>query len=297
MSARTPRLRLKFGAPNLRRAKYTEFFPKQNTQMKSYPNRNGLASALLAGLLGLSAQVTHAATLSLNPNADTFVRFGVNQTSNFGTATYLDLFANTTIRDYFGYVRFDLSQIPVSATITAATLTFTKVDGLGSSRTDVITTARFRVLGLNETAGNTAQNWNETTLTFDSGRGSEWVSANTFDSARVTNFDGVAGNEVISSTGSVSKASISGTGLVAFLQSRLGTASYSSTFIVDQAGTEAGRGYGLATRERGSVDATQVPVLTIDYDLAAIPEPSTWAALAGLSGLAFAAGRRRRRAA
>lgn len=41
----------------------------------------------------------------------------------------------------------------------------------------------------------------------------------------------------------------------------------------------------------------QSAFLDNDGYLSAIPEPSTWAALAGLSGLAFAAGRRRRRAA
>ncbi len=41
----------------------------------------------------------------------------------------------------------------------------------------------------------------------------------------------------------------------------------------------------------------QSAIIDNDGYLSAIPEPSTWAAFAGLSGLAFAAGRRRRRAA
>ncbi|NDC75124.1 PEP-CTERM sorting domain-containing protein [bacterium] len=41
----------------------------------------------------------------------------------------------------------------------------------------------------------------------------------------------------------------------------------------------------------------QSAVIDSNGYLSAVPEPSTWAALAGLSGLAFAAGRRRRRAA
>lgn len=248
----------------------------------------------LTGLAVISAAMANAEVASLNPNADTFVRFGTNQANNFGTLNYLDLFANGTVRDYFGYVRFDLSTIPLNAIITEATLTFTKVDGLGSTRSDGITTGRFGVFGLNEVDGNTAQDWNETTLSFDSGRGSEWTSANTFDPARVTNLDGTNGDEFVSGTASGSTASISGANLVAFLQDRLASTSVSVTFIVDQTGTDAGRGYGLATREYASVNAAQIPVLAITYS--AIPEPSAFAALAGLAGLGLAASRRRRRA-
>lgn len=245
-----------------------------------------------AAALVIAPFLANANTVSLNPNADTFVRFGTGQTSNFGALNYLDIFANALVRDYFGYVRFDLSSIPVSATITSATLTFTKVDGLGSSRNDGITTARFGVFGLNEVEGNTAQDWSETSLTFDSGRGAEWVSANVFDSARVTNLDGVNGNETISGTASGSTASVSGTELVSFLQNRLASSFVSATFIVDQTGTDAGRGYGIATREYATVNAAQIPVLSITYT--AIPEPSSFAALAGLVGLGLAASRRRR---
>lgn len=248
-------------------------------------NRNLTKSALtLAGLM-VAIGSSVADTSTLYPNADTFVRFGVNQTVNYGTLTYLDLYAYGTTRDYFGYVRFDLTSIPDGATITNASLTFTKVDGL-STRSDAITTGRFRVLGLNNVSGNTPQDWSETALTFDT-RGAEWTAANTFDAARVTDFDGALGNETISGTASGSKASISGANLINFVSGFL--ADNAVTFIADQAGTDTGRGYGLASREY-TTDPSFVPTLTLIYT---IPEPTT-ISLVGLAGVAALAIKRRK---
>lgn len=251
-------------------------------------NRNLTKSALiLAGLMTATGTCVAQTTATLSPNADTFVRFGVNQTVNYGTLNYLDLYANGTARDYFGYVRFDLSSIPDGATITNASLTFTKVDGLGSTRSDAITTARFRVLGLNNVSGNTPQDWSETALTFNT-RGAEWTAANTFDGTRVTDFDGTLGNEYISGSASGSKASISGANLINFVSGFL--AQDAVTFIADQAGTDAGRGYGLASREYAATDPTAIPTLTLIYT---VPEPAT-ISLVGLAGVAALAIRRRK---
>ncbi|HLP77047.1 MAG TPA: DNRLRE domain-containing protein [Candidatus Paceibacterota bacterium] len=252
-----------------------------------WARRAACAGVALVSTLAATGSIAQT-TNSLVSSADTFVRFGVNQNVNYGTANYLDLYANGTARDYFGYVRFDLSTIPLDAVVTGATLTFTKVDGLGSTRSDGITTARFRVLGLNNVAGNTPQDWSETGLTFDT-RGSEWTAANTFDAARVTDFDGALGNESVSGSASGSTASISGNNLVLFINGFLSSGAV--TFIADQAGTDAGRGYGLATREYGATSATAVPTLTLVYT---VPEPSSLAVL-GLGGFLIAVARRKNR--
>ncbi|MCS7089670.1 MAG: DNRLRE domain-containing protein [Verrucomicrobiota bacterium] len=215
------------------------------------------------------------------PVADTFVRFGVNQSVNYGTLDYLDIFANGTARDFFAYVRFDLSGLPLDAQLVDANLRLTKVTG--GTRNDTLTTGRLRILGLNDVAGNTPQNWDELTLTFDT-RGAEWVSANTFDPSRVTSFDDALGNEVADNTAGI--ASISGTNLVNFLSSRLAAGGL-ATFIVDFATTEGGRGFAFGSRE--NTNSAARPSLTVAW---LIPEPAL-PALITLGGLMFLVWRRR----
>lgn len=238
----------------------------------------------VAALLAAAVSGARAQTLVLNPVADTYVYFGINQTTNFGTLGYTYLFANTTIRETFGYYRFDLSSLPGDAVITGATLTFFKAVPGAGERSDGMTTGRFGVFGLNDVAGNTAQNWGETTLTFNN-RGSEWISNNTFDLTRVTTLDEAAGNEIVTAT----SASVSGAGLVGFLSSRQAGGGL-VTFIADQTGLDAGRGFVLGTRE--NIDTTLIPTLSLTFT-SAIPEPSTYALLLGAATFGVVIWRRR----
>lgn len=235
-----------------------------------------------------------AETVVLNPNADTTVRFGANQNVNYGTATIYDIYQYNDARNYFAYVRFDLSTIPVDAVIDSATLTFT-YNG-GGTRGDSLTTGRFAVYGLLDVAGNTAQAWTETSLVFSGGTenvGAEYIanSGTAFDTTtRTTSFDGVG--EFVTGTGVGSNAGLNSSGsLLAFLEARR-TAGGFVTFIIDTPTAETGRGYGLGSREA----ASGIPTLSIDFTPAAVPEPSAFAAIAGLAGLGFAASRRRRAA-
>lgn len=220
-----------------------------------------------------------AATLSLNPEADTFVRRGINQTVNYGTVTNLDIYQNSTTRAYFAYVRFNLSVLPPGAVITNATLTFT-YNG-GGTRTDTLTTGRFATYGLLDMSGNTPQNWGETTLTGDT-IGAEFIGIAAVDidtSTRTVSFDGVG--ESISGGGGVgSTASVTGsTGgpLVSFLNARFGAGGL-ATFIVDFPGTESGRGYALGSREATSGQ----PVLVVNYFVPpTTPPPLRWATGSG----------------
>jgi hypothetical protein len=227
--------------------------------------RNVLLPSVALGALILTAPAQYS-TNTLIPEADTFVRFGINQNVNYGTLEYLDLFGNGTARDFFAYVRFNLSALPPEAQIMDATLRFTKVTG--GTRNDTLTTGRFRVLGLNDVPGNTPQNWDELTLTFDT-IGAEWVSANTYDPNRITDLDGA--NEVADNTTGI--ASIGGPALVNFLTTRLAAGGL-VTFIVDFATTEAGRGFAFGSRENSNPDAR--PQLTVAW----IPEPAMPALLA-----------------
>lgn len=205
----------------------------------------------------MTAQVTNVFT----PVADTYVRNQPGtENSNYGTVDYVYLYSYTGSRDYYGYVRFDLSSLGLGTQIMDASLTFTKVTT--AERNDTLTSGRFRALGLLDVAGNTPQNWDELALTWNT-KGAEYISENTYDATRVVDFDGTAGNEAVTTT----TATISGLNLVSFLNNRL-AADGLATFIVDFASTENGRGYGLGTKE--NADQATWPRLTV-----VVPEPGT----------------------
>jgi hypothetical protein len=260
--------------------------------MTKSPLHNPRRSLLFAGAaLVASAQLATAQSVLLNAVADTTLRGGINETTNYGTSTVLEIFQLTTARNFFAYVRFDLSSIPSGANITSATLTFT-YNGAGNGRTDVLNTGRFAAYGLLDVAGNTAQNWSETSLTYAT-RGAEIVAmSNTIvdiTTPRVANFDGV-GEFVAGGTGVGATVGLNTSiGLVDFLQDRFEASLPAATFIIDFPTAEAsGRGYGLGSREA----ASGFPTLSIEY--AVIPEPGAVAALAGVAALGVAVIRRRR---
>lgn len=259
-------------------------------------------ASLTALALGSSA---YAATVTLNPSADATVNFrsgNAASTTNFGTAGDLDLFYQGAIWA-MAYVKFDLSSL-AGATITDATLTFTKVTNIANitpaARNDAINTGRFGLFGLLDVAGNTPQNWDETTITGSMVRSDLLTTEITSDTTspqfdtttRTISFDGV-GESTNGTT--VSVTNTTGDALINFLQARLDAETAfaeSVTFIADfvDHGT-SGRGFAVGSRE----DAVNAPVLTITYT-AAVPEPASAAALAGLGILGFAATRRRRAA-
>lgn len=221
------------------------------------------------------AQVTNVFT----PVADTYVRNQPGyENNNYGSLDYLYLYSYTGSRDYFGYVRFDLSSLGPGAQLMDASLTFTKVTT--TERNDTLTSARFRALGLLDVPGNMPQDWGELTLTWNN-KGAEYVSENTYDATRVVDFDGAAGNEVVTGT----TATISGPNLVSFLNNRL-AANGLATFIVDFATSESGRGFGLGSKE--NTDPSTWPRLVV-----VIPEPSTFSL--GVTVLALMALRRLRK--
>ena len=248
------------------------------------------AAITLAALACASS--ASAAVINLTPDADTYVRFGINQGNNHGTLQTMDIFQNAAIRANYGYVRFDLSDIPAGSTINSVSVTFTKTatTGLGQQRNDTLNSGRFAAYGLNDFAGNTAQTWDELTLTYNNAGNEDIATSGVqFDTVNaVTDFDGANGNEVVTTAA----ATISGTAgqpLANFVAARINalTDRALATFIIDIPNAEAGRGYGIDTRE-GAVP----PLLIVDYtEPVVVPEP---AAVAALALVPMLAGRRRR---
>ena len=231
------------------------------------------------------ASPAFADTVVLGSDADTYVRYGEpgKESANYGGNPDLFIRQNdTAVRDFFGYVRIDLSVLG-EIQISDATLTLTKDV---SERNDEISGARFALYGLEDVAGNTSQNWPESSTSFNS-LGSEISTAiysgspaaglSPFDSSRVTDLDDdVPGiTENFDNTGSdVSggTVSVSGAPLVSFLQDRA-DANGLATFIIDYPtqGMAGNEGYGLATKENATV--AYRPGLLVVYTELGPPSP------------------------
>ena len=194
------------------------------------------------------------AVTTLTPSDDTYLRDGTNN----GTTGVLD-----SRYSFVPYIKFDLSELSIDQ-ITSATLTVTKV---ASARNENASAGRFAVYGLNDVAGNTAQNWSEQSLVAGTNSGSEWTgdsSTNGIDRSRLTSLDaedGAAVTETITS-GTDVPLTLTGTDLVAFLNERVDDDGF-VTFVIPFE-EDGGKGYGLASKENAT--AAFAPQLEITYD-------------------------------
>lgn len=193
------------------------------------------------------------AAATLDATDDTFLRNGLNG----GAADTLD-----SRFSFVPYIKFDLSELNIDE-ISSATLTVSKV---ASARNDSINADRFAVYGLTSLAGNTPQDWSETTLVAGMNSGAEWVddaALNGVDRSRLFNLDAEDGANVTETIagGTNVPQLLSGPDLVAFLNQRVddnGLVTFAIPVEVD-----GGLGYGLASKEYA--DASLRPQLEITY--------------------------------
>lgn len=187
----------------------------------------------------------------------------------------------------YAYLQFDFSSLG-TIVINSATLTLTKdnaATGNGltdATRNDTLVTGRVDFYGLNNVVGNTPQNWDESTLSFDT-TGSEITVASIASNAGApwSNVTSFAGQDL---TPGNAAATLTGTDLVSFLQTRADDGGLATLLVVNPDTTQ-GRGIVYHSSEA----TTGQPVLTIDYTV--IPEPS----VALLGGLGLLGLLRRRR--
>jgi hypothetical protein len=222
-----------------------------------------LVSCLSVAWLCTAPIVAQAATISISASADTYLRDATVR----GALGLMDVRGGAV--DFRGYVRFDLSAIPAGATIDSATLGLFQVPG--ASRNDDIVGARIATYGLNNDPGNTAQNWDESTLVIGL-KGTEDVAT----LIGVTDLDDhVAGiSEVIGGVAGARTVTLSGAPLATFLQSRFGDGGLATFILSNDDATD--RGFGFGTKE--NADTTKVSVLTIEYTV--VPEPASLILLA-----------------
>ena len=239
-----------------------------------------MKTKLITAILFLSATsgVVFADTLTLNPDADTYTRPGYDHNGIVpSTDPTLNIYGQNG-NDFMAYLRFDLSALPVGATIDSATFTVYYEAG---TRSYSIVTGRFANFGLLDVSGNTPQNW---PTDFDgTGIGQEYGTGTFADLTTAVsngwlfNLDADNGADVTETIGGSAAGdpeSLSGPDLVSFLNGQI--ADGGSATIISAIDAE-NRGYGYASVDNS--DSSLWPALTLTYTV--VPEPSTLA-LVGL---------------
>jgi len=199
--------------------------------------------------LFLIAGGVHADTIIIGSDADTYMRDDIVR----GAEEFMDI--RGAGYDFGGYLRFDLAAHNVLA-VESATLTL--ITSGNASRNDRAVEGRFSLYGLNNVAGNTPQNWDETVLT-EGNVGIEWTTNNGDPLVNVTDLDDdVEGiTETIVEVGSYgdpgsTTITVTGDALVSFIQSRIDDNGLVTFIVRNDDGTD--RGYGLATKENANED-------------------------------------------
>lgn len=228
----------------------------------------GLALVMMC-LTGLVARAEVVGTIG--SVADTYV----SGSDVMGAKDYMSIYGGST--DDAGYVRFDLGAINVKTVLDAQLVLRNSptVDSAGhDERNDGINAGRFALYGLNNVAGNTPQDWDESTLT-ETTAGTELTGGfpkTDFTDGRLANLDG--GVEGVAITESIVDdpaldywiagnytITISGQALIDFLQARVDDDGL-VTFIIACPDSNS-RGYGIGTRE--NTNEAYRPVLSLTY--------------------------------
>ncbi len=256
--------------------------------MKNF-RRHLARKAILATATALLAARASAATVVLTPTKDNTL-YGPGDKSN---GAGVDFFAGRsghgdTLR---GLVAFDLAAIPVGATVDSASLTIT-INTPNASHTNTVDLHRLLAdWGQGLSSAGRGQGGGALATTGDATWNFRFL--NTPDSAWATSGGDFAG--AVSAfdfiTGSSGTAVFSSAGLAADVQAWVnGTAGNFGWILVAEDEVTTGAAIRFSTREA----TTGKPALTISYSVAAIPEPSTTALMAGACALALAIWRQRK---
>ncbi len=236
-----------------------------------------MSRLLMAGVITLLSVKSYSQVLVTNfvSSNDAAVWYRTDNAS-YGSAITgsdidMDVYCTPDLIGAYAYIQFDLSELGTNATVVSASLELTKVDsnplqsfaGVHSTKMDVITADRFACYGLNSVAGNTSQDWSETSLSFNS-TGDELTegSAHGIDPFNAADGRSTDLSDVESISGDGTEVTVSGEAVTAFVQSRLDDDGL-VTFMIDLGYTINAKGFAFNTRDSGLAGA--MPVLTLNY--------------------------------
>ncbi len=171
--------------------------------------------------------------------------------------------------DRTGYVRFDLSALQ-GMNIESATVTFNMHGSIPKPpyRNDSIVTGRISLYGLNDVAGNTAQNWDEALLTSSTtGAEADWTTGTIITAGGLTtdldgDVNGVTEAVINAAAGAAAlgtKVTVTGATLVSWLQSRVDAGGLVTFILKNDDGSD--RGFGFCSKEYA--DVTYAPKLEV----------------------------------
>lgn len=222
-----------------------------------------------------------AVTLTLNPVADTYVR--TDQPNNtFGNVTEFFVGQLTSTQAMHALLSFDLSSVPEDATINSVSLVLRQSSEDAGSNTTITLTLH----AVTQTFVASQATWN------NAASGTPWTTAGgTFDSTVLSSTNvRVRPSQTPVIALPVDQTWASSASFVTAVQGAADGSNSIGFLLKDANETNTGRELIKFFSKEGSF----APQLNIDYTVAAIPEPSTAAALAGAAVLAGVALRRRR---
>lgn len=242
--------------------------------------RQTLLSVFVATLMATAAS---AATLTLTPTADTFVRSDNAATTGGGAASELLVGQLSATQAMHAVLSFDLSAIPEGATINSVSLVMRQSSEDGSS---VISTVTLELHALTQTFVEGQTSWSNRAT------GTAWATAGGSFDSEVLSLASVRTRPsqapVLALPADQTWASTSG--FVAAVQSAADGGNSIGFLFKDANEANAGRELIKFFSKEGA----NAPQLIIDYTVAAIPEPSTVALMMGTVVLAGGVWLRRR---
>lgn len=244
---------------------------------------NSIRRSLLIASLAALASSASAVTLALNSVADTFVRSDNAATTAGSAAAELFVGQLSATNAMHALFAFDLSSVPVDATINSVSFVLRQSSEDGSS---AVATISLSLHQLTQAFVENQASWTNRVT------GTAWTTpGGTYDSTVLSTASvRTRPSQAPVLTLPVEHTWASSASFVSAVQAAADSSNSIGFLLKDAVESNAAR----ELLKFSSKEGTLAPQLVIDYTVAAIPEPSSAAALAGLAVLGGVISRRRR---